>query len=78
MIATQSKDELTQEIERTAREAFGGGKLGDLLKRRGPLETAATPTIKQTFAVLGTHFKFCVAGRDCQQHRSHIGGGARR
>lgn len=65
MIATQSKDELAQEIERTAREAFGGGKLGDLLKRRGRWRAAATPTIKQTFADLGTHFKFRVAGRDC-------------
>jgi hypothetical protein len=62
----QSRDELAQEVERAAREALGGGKLGDLLRRRGPRKAAATPTIKQTFANLGTsHFKFRVAGRDC-------------
>jgi len=53
-------DQLAQQIEQTAREAFGDGKLGELLTN-GQWKALATPTIKKTFADLGRQLGFRVA-----------------
>jgi hypothetical protein len=54
------------EIERTARETFGDGKLGALLRTGDPGKwTRATRAIKQTFRDLGEKFGYSVAASGC-------------
>ena len=65
-----TKHELAAKIQDTARQAFGDGKLANLLRAsRPPRREAATAEIKRSFHDLGRKLGYHVDGCDCSEFK---------